>query len=76
MDKTGDPAQEWKDPPASPRARARGRGIAPLRCWGRGGGFGGWRSHFTRVSLSNLLRPEADEGSQTPYPPSHPKSTL
>lgn len=39
MDKTGDPAQEQKDPPASPRARARGRGIAPLRCWGRGGGL-------------------------------------
>lgn len=39
MDKTGDPAQEWKDTPASPRARARARGIAPLRCWGRGGGL-------------------------------------
>lgn len=37
MDKTGDPAQEWKGTPASPRARARARGIAPLRCWGRGG---------------------------------------
>lgn len=39
MDKTGDPAQEWKDTPASPRARARGKGIAPLWGWGRGGGL-------------------------------------
>lgn len=36
MDKTEDPAQEWKDDPASLRARARCREIAPLRCWGWG----------------------------------------
>lgn len=40
MDKTGDPAQEWKD---SSFAQGQGQrqGKAPLRCWGRGGG--GWR---------------------------------
>lgn len=37
MDKTGDPAQEWKKDPASPRARARCRGIALLQYWGWGG---------------------------------------
>lgn len=68
MDKTGDPAQEWKD---SSFAQGQGQrqGKAPLRCWGRGGGVGGSRSHFTRVSLSNLVRPQADEAGQ---PPTHP----
>lgn len=36
MDKTGDPALEWKNDPASPRARARCRGIALLQYWGWG----------------------------------------
>lgn len=38
MDKTGDLAQEWKNDPAPPRARARARcrGIALLQCWGWG----------------------------------------
>lgn len=36
MDKTGDPAPEWKEDPASPRARDTCKRIAPLRCWGWG----------------------------------------
>lgn len=39
MDQTGDTAQEWKDTPASPGARARGRETGPVRCWGWGGGL-------------------------------------
>lgn len=35
MDKTGDPAQEWKNKPVPPRARCRG--VALLPHWGWGG---------------------------------------
>lgn len=36
------------------------------------GGVGGWRSHFLRVSLNDLLEPEADEAVR-PLPTQPPK---
>lgn len=41
MDKTGDPAQEWKDPPASPQGQSQRQGNSSTAVLGAGRGV--WR---------------------------------
>ena len=74
--RAGGPSSRVEGRSGFPQGQGRRQGNSSAAGRGAGRGFGGWRSHFTRVSLSNVLRPEAEEAVRAPYPPSHPKSTL
>jgi hypothetical protein len=76
MDKTGDPAQEWKNDPAPPRARARCRGIALLQYWGWGRDLAARGSFSPDFPNATCLYQKLTGDYQTLNPPSHPKSTL
>lgn len=73
MDKTGNPAQEWKNDPAPPRARARCRGIALLQYWGWGRDLAARGSFSTNFPNATCLYQKLKE---TIRPSIHPKSTL
>lgn len=55
MDKTGNPAQEWKDghlgfPQGQSQGQRQGNGSTAVLEVGRGSGD--WRSHFISISLN------------------------
>lgn len=71
MDRTGTQLQSGRTL-GFPQGQGQRQGNGSAAVLEVGRGFGGWRSHFIRVSLDVLLGPEADEAVR-PLPTQPPK---